>query len=622
MIQIVDQSADAFDTAEKKMRAIRTQTNVMFGRNGLVQTILMCLQDPRLAKKSLLNSMSKFEKDTEKCAAWAQEIESQFSDVVKCAGEVNLAMAEGLTIAAEEQEDIKLHAIKAEIVKERQENVVEVIKSRVNDAQSEFVEAREQFQKTSNKGEASAMFAAAAVGIGSAFTGLVGGVVNVFQETPKVAVEALRAAGHFGAIGIHHHHGDAATPTPAATNGDGAVATGARAAADVGGLDPALLSAEQIETQLLSLNELLDGELPDPVREGGSEIKAIVTRLEAIQKSLRGFQSKHTVDAGAIMDEALGATADILSLEPRAAEHCAPSPRPNRARASGVPAPSARPHRRTTRHYDKILHQRHQTLLIKRSAMNEARTNLERQTERRLQAQADIIEIDCRMRELAHEETAYEDTKKVLRKAIDVAVAMQDQVRQLTGFFNALASIIAIICVGQAETYLSTIEAGLNPSAEERVLLAAHSERQLQIIRETVVSLRGHFGFVVHSADMYQDIATRHINPCIRMAANLPLSAGPAEQDEARRRLKLMTDESSEAIRRLAQQEMEAHQRDLESRVLEIEGEMAALEFEPPPEELEEVRQAIRERVEEPSKEMEEEVEGLGGLFEEIMDDL
>lgn len=36
MIQIVDQSADAFDMAEKKMRAIRMQTNVMFGRNGHV----------------------------------------------------------------------------------------------------------------------------------------------------------------------------------------------------------------------------------------------------------------------------------------------------------------------------------------------------------------------------------------------------------------------------------------------------------------------------------------------------------------------------------------------------------------------------------------------------------
>lgn len=36
MIQIVDQSADAFNSAEKNMRAIRMQTNVMFGKTGHV----------------------------------------------------------------------------------------------------------------------------------------------------------------------------------------------------------------------------------------------------------------------------------------------------------------------------------------------------------------------------------------------------------------------------------------------------------------------------------------------------------------------------------------------------------------------------------------------------------
>ena len=56
----------------------------------------MCLQDQRMAKQSLLPSMSKFEQDMEKCARWANEIESQFDTLVKCAGEVNLAMADKL----------------------------------------------------------------------------------------------------------------------------------------------------------------------------------------------------------------------------------------------------------------------------------------------------------------------------------------------------------------------------------------------------------------------------------------------------------------------------------------------------------------------------------------------
>jgi hypothetical protein len=36
MIQIVDQSSDAFDSAEKNMRSIRMMANVMFGRAGHV----------------------------------------------------------------------------------------------------------------------------------------------------------------------------------------------------------------------------------------------------------------------------------------------------------------------------------------------------------------------------------------------------------------------------------------------------------------------------------------------------------------------------------------------------------------------------------------------------------
>lgn len=54
--------------------------------------------------------------------------------------------------AAEEQWHIKSQEAKAERAKETQENVLGVLKTRVEDAQSEFAESREQFQKTSSKG--------------------------------------------------------------------------------------------------------------------------------------------------------------------------------------------------------------------------------------------------------------------------------------------------------------------------------------------------------------------------------------------------------------------------------------------------------------------------------------
>jgi hypothetical protein len=47
-----------------------------------------------MAKKDLLSSMTKFQQDMEKCAARANETEAQFDALIKCAGEVKLAMAD------------------------------------------------------------------------------------------------------------------------------------------------------------------------------------------------------------------------------------------------------------------------------------------------------------------------------------------------------------------------------------------------------------------------------------------------------------------------------------------------------------------------------------------------
>ena len=47
-----------------------------------------------MAKKGLLKSMANFQRDMEKCAGWAEDTQAQFDALVKCVGEVNLAMAD------------------------------------------------------------------------------------------------------------------------------------------------------------------------------------------------------------------------------------------------------------------------------------------------------------------------------------------------------------------------------------------------------------------------------------------------------------------------------------------------------------------------------------------------
>jgi len=53
----------------------------------------MCLQDPRRAKVSLMGSMTKFRNEMEKCVVLTNGIEVEFDKLVKCARELNRAMA-------------------------------------------------------------------------------------------------------------------------------------------------------------------------------------------------------------------------------------------------------------------------------------------------------------------------------------------------------------------------------------------------------------------------------------------------------------------------------------------------------------------------------------------------
>lgn len=485
---------------------------------------------------------------------------------------------------------------------------------------------------------------AVAIGSGNSVTGLINATIGVFKETPKVAIQTVKAASEavktvsqWTPIRIYNTK-PAAAPTPPTVRSIEQNAVSSQQPASLG-IDPALFAAEQIETQLLNLDRLLNEDLLAIVEDGGFKITACAKRLDDLKKGLGEFHSKHTLSARAILDEALDVTAAILakgetdrsrgnhdewgrkinywsnttnSLLNRATKlrsFAASQPGQGFGGSMDSAALNVPP---GNSNYSKVLRQRHQKLLITRAAMNEARNNLERTAQKQLQVQNRIVENARALKELKHKEITVEGTKKILRKSIDIMTAMQDQVRQLTGFFNALANIISIVCKGHAEQYLQTIEAGITKPGDQFTL--AYSEGQLQIIRESVITLRGHFSFVVHSVDMYQEIATTHINPCIRLVANLPLSASSEKQGEVKKSLEQRTRESSEAIQKLAKQELEAYHQAFEDRIQEIEEEMAALGL-PAPEEDEENLRAIEDGVKESGRKILEDVEEMDDLF-------
>lgn len=251
--------------------------------------------------------------------------------------------------------------------------------------------------------------------------------------------------------------------------------------------------------------------------------------------------------------------------------------------------------------------------------MNEARQNFERTTELQLEAQAKLVEISRTMKQLRAQRATLEDTKKLLLKSSDILSEMKAQVQRLANFFSILANAISIQCKGAGQQYLGMIRGSMTGPDEKFTL--ASIQGHVKIIREAVITFRGHFSFIVDSAHMYQQIADEHLNPCLRMAATLSLSAGPEEQERAQQFLEKTANESSQAIRELAEKQMDDFFKTLDKRVEEIDGEITTLGL---PATLNDWQnlQAITEGVKESSDEIVREVgkDSIAGT--EILSDL
>ena len=433
--------------------------------------------------------------------------------------------------------------------------------------------------------------------IQGATTGILHAAIGIVKETPKLATEVVRTAGHaFGHMVSKGHM----NITYAEKNETASSKT--KKASDVG-IDPALLAAEQIERQLHRLHELLNKDLVALLQNGGFEITACSKQLETLKHGLKGFRSRHTVNANSFLEEAIQVACsilkekDLVDSETQASskwqikvEHwqkallalihgatklrsfAAAQPGQGFGGAMGTPIAEISS---KDSGYTKALKARHEKLLIMRTAMRDAQENLARSTEMQLAAQAKVIKHVKVMSDLDNKTVTIDRTKEILKDSIGSMNSMQDEIKNLARFFEMLADIISIVGISQARQFLDTLEAGLARSANG-IEIGFH-QSQINLIRETLLTLRGHFGFVVQSADLYQAIATQYINPCLRMAALLPLSASLDEQNEAKRKLKEATDESAAAIKVLAEKEMKSYHEQLEVRCKELEADMEKL---------------------------------------------
>lgn len=635
MIQIVDQSSTAFDRASRNMRAIKAQAGVIFGRTGHVNVILMHLQDPKIAKTKLLGSMAKFQAEMEKCAAYAREIDAGFVTVIESASEVKAGMGNESTIAAQEQDRLREEQRNVGRDQKIESNALRHLESRVATETKEYAEAKKRFDKVADKGELSAMALGAVEDIKSTALGAVKATIGLVTSAPKLAVDSILA-----------FRGVRGNPT-GEPRGD----QGSRPA-DEGkmNIDPALLAAETMEAQVAALDEMLRGGIQQKLEEGGDEFVFRLKQLQSLKQNVGDFPSKHAIRARQFLSGTIAIIEAILetqrsdsipgefptdrapqvvsnkkvtfwqtALQTHLAEatklRAYAASQPGYGFGSTMDIAMKKPSGSDTG-YTKVLKGRYEKCMIMRSAAKDAQDNLVKALNAQLAAQAKIIELNEAMKNIEHKNATIEETKAILLKSIDAMGAMQREVRGLAEFFSILANIVSITCMGHAKRYIETIEDGFD--GDKDAFKIAYSRAQVETIRETVITLRAHMGFVVKSTDLYEEVASAHINPCMRMTALLPVSATPEKQDEAKAMLELATRESSEAIQLIARREMESYHNDLESRCEVIEEELKSM---PQLEGLVRMERAIREGVKESSEEMVEEAERMEQLFEEIVDD-
>jgi hypothetical protein len=411
-------------------------------------------------------------------------------------------------------------------------------------------------------------------------------------------------------------------------------------------LDPALLSAEQIEEKMFQLYDILGEFYPTVGCEVPPELLFCSEQMKKLRENIGDFESKHSMNARSILGEAIDIVG-IITRMPKASpdtstddnDHQTQMERwqksvqslidqATKLRAFAAAQPGSGFGDRVNSDgdgsdlagkdsgFNKVLRSRQHRLQIMRTAAKDAQDTLLKARDMQLATQAKIIELTKDIEALDHQKATLKQTKDVLLKAIDAIKSMHMQISNLTSFFSVLSHIISIVGIGHGRRYLENIGQGIRKSAiengNEQQLTVEYNEYQKQVIRETMILLRGYFGFVAHSTELYQQISREHILPCIREAATLPLSATRAEQDIAKAHLLERANASAEAIRDLAQREYDAFHGSLEARVKEIDDDlkkMPALQYDN--------RKAIEEGVRESNAETRE---YISEAYEEIDD--
>ncbi|KAL9636882.1 MAG: hypothetical protein Q9204_002081 [Flavoplaca sp. TL-2023a] len=645
------------------------------------QDILECLNDQSLAQRRLRPLMDKLGTGVKECAEKAKEIEKEFNLVIATSSELNIAMGHQMNLTESQKREANNQVYRALEQETIQENLRASLKQEYERFEKEAKEDRKRFHKTAKGGGKLnptfwpynvgylAYIAAEWKALGlktvsdaeAGIAGLINGAVGIIREAPRFAIQAVTAAGALGGAAsrlmttgaVPSSSGDQWQDSKEAPD-QSARSQFSPATTQASGpkIDPAIASIDRMESTINLVYEMVYEDLLPILLEDGrnQEILSYSEQLKAYKADLGDSPSPQVAKAKVMLDQSIHTADDILQSgnlagsvhdssdvkwrkkveqwrsEMRESHYTAIYLKSVASIQAGqgfgdaaldmvIQAP-ADPNN-TNLDMAGILNARHRKLLIMRAAMQNSRDSLQQTTERYRECQRRAIEISSSLESLKREKVTIEELKKFLRKAIDNLSRLQTEVRQFNQFFDFMSTTISTVMDTVAHRFLENIESGISDGGTDFKI--SYGQAQSNIIRQTILSIRGQVTFTIESTRLYQGISRSYIQPSMRKAANIPLHCSAEDQDGFAADLHTFTEKCANSILLLATEELKKTDRQFEERLLDLD--LAEKGLPAPPEYVE---KAIEDGIGDASRQKQDQAKDLDAATKhmEIGDDI
>ncbi|KAJ8131260.1 hypothetical protein O1611_g2363 [Lasiodiplodia mahajangana] len=310
MQQGTNLAAEAFHVANINMRSIETQLNSSFGPNSHAQDIIRCLDNPKLAERSLGKNMQRLEQGIKKCAAKAEEIRAKFATFNEFAAMIQMSMAHGISQETLKRDKLKEQARKAASAKAAQEKGIRSLNTQIEEAKQDLNKTWEQFNKDIKKRESSALAKGITLDITRTISDAISGSFEVVNNsltainTVAVAGAGVLAGSPIAALPIRSAPSlEKPSETPVNTNHEGALIVA----------EPLYGDLQRLKSLLVTLEE----NTADDCQSVTDEASEVSSRLDLLNETLTStgyWRSEMSFKAQGVVTGAVSVAKGIVKV--------------------------------------------------------------------------------------------------------------------------------------------------------------------------------------------------------------------------------------------------------------------------------------------------------------------